>query len=533
MLWRAAVAWLATGSTARAQIDARHAPKAAPEGFQPTLQIDASAFGTAGDGVADDLGAILRAAAASWTRLKDESGRTIAGEVKLPTGRYRITGPLDLAPANGLVGLTISGVGVGTEIILDGPKATIRCLASRGVTFRDITFKSARGVDDGQSAFTIDHTGNALRSWRFERCDFAAVYRCFRVQGHSMASEFFFDKCQFYQCYHLMDNDNDQAVNWNFVNCNWENNELSTKRDKSLSAAFLLRKGSFIKWTGGSLIFFGRLVLYNLSAPGLVQRTAHMVAFDGVRIELEDEGGDHVPFVDRIDANYVSGTNQPTIRFEHCTILHRGDIRPSPYYARAWANCSLTFTDCRAEGGRILGVLDGVTPTHTASISLIRCRSISYVEDVRARLNTHDQHSVTIVPDHSSAGIEPIADGRLCNLATPVTMHPKYMYVRDSSGSLPVGGTTVALIDLPDHTVLLRLFVRRFQPATHPLEIALCDQASIRTFSRATLAKGADRVAEADIGLEMGYQIKSGTRLMLKFTGTPEIVKGIVGIEYL
>jgi hypothetical protein len=38
---------------------------------------------------------------------------------------------------------------------------------------------------------------------------------------------------------------------------------------------------------------------------------------------------------------------------------------------------------------------------------------------------------------------------------------------------------------------------------------------------------------EGYIGKEMGFEIPSGTLLMLKFTGTAEIVKGVVGLEYL
>ncbi|MEP9357632.1 hypothetical protein [Sphingomonas sp. KR3-1] len=490
-------------------------------------------YGAVADGVADDLAAILRAAIASRTGQNDGIGRAVAGEIKLPPGRYRITGPLDLAPAAGVVGLTISGAGAGTEIIFDGSTATIRCSGGRAVTFRDLAFRSSQGVDANQAAFTISQTGNPLRSWKFERCEFAAFYRCFVVTGSWMASEFYFDKCQFSQCYYLLDNNNEQAVNWNFVNCNWENGELSTKRDVRLASAFWLKRGTFVKWTGGSMIFLGRLVFYQLEVAGSVQRPAHMIAFDGVRIELEDEGGAHVPFVDRIDAHYVSGTNQPTTTFRDCTILHRGAIPSAVIYARAWAHCSLTFENCKARGGRIVGVVDGVTATHSANIRLDNTKSITYEEDVRARVNTHDQHSVTITPDNSGAGVEAVVEQRLCSLAAPATVHPKYMYVRGPSGSLPQGGTSVALIPLPDHTMLMRIVIRRFQAAGHALTVELRDQADTTSYGQATLRAGADRFAEGDIGLEMGFQIPSGTPLMLKFAGAPEVIKGVVGIEYL
>ncbi len=534
MLWSAAVAWFASGRAGSDQAVAAHAADRVGQDHQAqALHVSVGAFGATGDGVTDDLAAILRAAAASWTKLKDETGRTIAGEIKLPPGRYRITGPLDLSPSAGVTGLIVSGTGVGTEIVFDGAGATIQCRASRGITFRDLAFRSAGGVDENQAAFSLDHTGNPLRSWRFERCDFTAFYRCFFVRGTAMASEFYFDKCQFSQCYYLVHNENDQAVNWNFVNCNWENSELQTRKDVRLSSAFFLKNGTFVLWTGGSLIFLGRLVLYNLPSAGRVQRPAHMVTFHGVRIELEDEGGDHVPFVDRIDDGYVSGTNQPTTTLQNCTILHRGAIPPTVTYARAWANCSLSFVSCKAEGGKVVGVLDGVSPTQTASIVLNNCKSIGYEEDRRARLHSHDQHSLTILPDQSSAGTEPIIEQRLCSLSAPVTLYPKYMYVRGPTGALPLAGTTVRLTALPDHTMLLRLFVQRFHPARNALVVELRDAAGSRLYGSLTLREGADRAAEIYIGAEMGFQIPSGVPLLLHFKGVPESVNGVVGIEYL
>jgi hypothetical protein len=203
----------------------------------------------------------------------DGIGRKVSRTLKLPAGRYTLSGLLELAPSGGLVGLIVEGEGAGaTYIDYDGEGATMACRSSRSITFRDITFESS-GVDDNQVAFAIDQTSNPLRSWRFERCDFNFFWKCFAVTGSAMCSEFYFLECQFSQCYYLMDNENDQAVNWNFVNCNWENNELETMYDKNESAVFNLRKGTFARWTGGSLIFWGRLVYYSSTANARAGRS--------------------------------------------------------------------------------------------------------------------------------------------------------------------------------------------------------------------------------------------------------------------
>lgn len=539
VLWTVMTGWLGVAGATRATAHPLPMVGALGQGDRISEQdnivgafTDVLAPGTKTDSTTDDIGQILRAVAASRTELHDDLGRGLAGEIRLRPGRYRISDVLDLAPSAGLVGLTITGTGAGTEILFDGPAATIQCSSSRAITFRDVAFRSVQGVDANLAAFTIDQHGNPLRSWKFERCEFTAFHRCFAVTGSSMSSEFYFDKCQFLQCYHLMDNANEQAVNWNFTNCNWENNELVTVKDKDLSSTFLLKKGSFVTWVGGSMVFIGRLVLYDLKVSGSVQRPAHMMAFDGVRMELNGNDDRYAPFVDRIDKGYVSGTNQPTTIFENCTILQRGESR-SCIYARAWANCSLSFVNCKAKEGRVIGILDHVSPTQSASIRLENCRSISYEEDTGSRLNTHDQHDVRITPDNSAGGVEPIIDQRLSSLTKPATMHPKYMYVRSPTGSLPLGGTAVDLTPLPDHTMILRLFIQRFQASGQRLAVELRNGTSGATYGTAVLSSGNDRFAETPVGAEIGFQIPSGAPLTLKFIGLPEVVKGIVGVEYL
>lgn len=467
------------------------------------------------------------------TSADDGIGRKISRTLKLPAGRYTLSGLLELAPAGGLVGLIVEGEGAGaTYIDYDGVGATMACRSSRSITFRDVTFESS-GVDDNQVAFTIDQTGNPLRSWRFERCDFSFFWKCFAVTGSAMCSEFYFLECQFSQCYYLMDNENDQAVNWNFVNCNWENNELETAYDKNESAIFNLRKGTFARWTGGSLIFWGRLVYYNLTTPGSFQRTTHKVDFDGIRIELvDDEGADgHVPFIDRVDTDYVNGSNHPTTSLRNFSLINRGNIPDTVTYARVWGNCSLLLFNGECEKGKVVGVIDGVTAGLNASVVIEDVMGVSYEEDVSGIVNSHDQHNVTIVPDNSTGRKEPVVELRLANLDVPSFAFAKRVYWRGSTGSLPYGGTEAVLPVFPPHTVLLEIFCKRFEPASQTLQIDVTDAAGAIVYGTVTLAAGAME-GRGYIGKEIGFQIPSSA-LKLRFSGTPEVVKGVVGIDYL
>lgn len=491
-------------------------------------------FGAAGDGATDDLASLTALAVALRTADSDSTGRTIAETAFLPSGSYKITDLLSLAPANGTCGLKFTGAGPGsTYVVFDGAGATIAALSSRAVAFEGITFVSS-GVDDEQVAFTINQTGNPLRSWRFKDCEFSAFFKCFNVTGASMCSEFLFENCQFSQCYILMENSNNQAVNWNFYNCHWENNELTTAKDKNLATIFKINKGTFVYWAGGSIIPHGKLVYFTPSGTGVIERTSHKITFTGVRIELVDDGaGSHTPIIDRLASGYPNGSNSPAVTISHATMLFRGSIPTTVTIANLWNNCKFIFEDIESEGGNVVGILDAVSTTQAGELVLNRARGITYSEDTTSRANTHDQHHVVIIPENNSSGTSLYRESKQGSLTIPVSTQPKYLYVRGPTGSLPQGGTTVNLPALPDHTMLLRLFCQRFEAAGQSLQVDLRDQADTTTYQTVTLAS-ADRFKEDTAnGKEMGFQIPSGTALMLKFTGTAEVKKGLVGIEYL
>lgn len=476
---------------------------------------------------------LTEAVTACRTPLTDGTGRTVAKTLYIPAGNYTVDSLLQLAPTNGLTGFTIKGAGAGATFLnFSGSSASIACQSSRAITFEDLTFVSS-GVDSDQTAFTIAASGNPLRSWRFNRCDFYAFWKCFTVSGSTMCAEFFFDECTFSNCYILMDNNNEQAVNWNFKDCNWENESLATAKDKNLAAVFNLQKGTFANWVGGSLIFHGRLAYFNLTTSNAFSRNSHKLNFSGVRVELEDLSGSHARIVDRVSSGYVNGGNAPTVSLSDFTILNRGTIPATVDLFAVWANCSLTLTNGECEGGNVVGILDGVTAASNGSVFIQDVRGINYREDTTSRVNSHDQHNVTLIPDVSSNGTQPILDYRLGSLSVPASVMSKQLYVRGPTGSLPQSATSVNLPALPDHTTLLKLFCYRFTVAGQSLTVDLRDQADTTSYGSVTLAAGVTN-AETYIGREMGQQIPSNTPLMLKFTGSaPEVVKGVVGLEYL
>lgn len=121
-------------------------------------------------------------------------------------------------------------------------------------------------------------------------------------------------------------------------------------------------------------------------------------------------------------------------------------------------------------------------------------------------------------------------DEAASNLDVPSFAFAKRVYWRGPTGS-PYGGTEAVLPVFPPHTVLLEVFCKRFEPASQSLQIDVTDASGAIVYGTVTLAAGAME-GRGYIGKEIGFQIPSSA-LKLKFTGTPEIVKGVVGIDYL
>jgi len=502
------------------------------------------AGGAKGDGVSNDTQSLLAAVNAARVSGMSDGSRTLAGEINLPAGRYVVRGELDVASLGGVAGLTISGAGVGTEIILADAAATLKGTSSRGVTFRDLTIRSLDptvdgpvspyGVDMNQSAFTIASGGAALRSWRFERVDFAGLFQCFNVTGFSLCSEFFFDKCTFAQCYRLMNNSNDQAVNWNFSNCNWENEGLDTTKDKNLAAAFYLNKGTSVSWVGGSMVFIGSLVFMNLTAGNSFQSTSHFLNFKDVRMELQPlagGGSTHAPIIDRVESGYATGGNGPVVGFRDCSIINRDNIPTTVVYAKLWNNCNFLFENCQLEGGQVVGILDGLTATQNGTLRIINTSRITYAENTSSRLNDHDAHAVTIVPPFNGAEGALMLDIRPSALGAAASIQSKYMRAQGPTGSFPRPGTTEPFKPLPVHAVILRMGIVGYENFGAPVTVDLRDQGDTTTYATVSIA-GGSRISWVDIFKEVGFQIPA-TPMMFKISGTDQIIKGSILLEYL
>lgn len=519
--------------------------------------VSARDFGAAGTGLTSDLVPLKYAVNAARLAMTDGS-RAFSGEVTLPPGRYLLDGLLDLAELGAVAGLTIRGAGSGcTEIVFANSAATITCAGGRDIVFRDVTLRSIDptvdtaayvpgqpyGVDADQTAFTVNHVlgvGAALRSWRFEDCLFAGFWKCFNVTGDAMCSEFFFVNCGFAQCYHLMDNTNYQAVNWNFVNCNWENEGLDTVKDKALAAAFKVQRGTTVCWTGGSMIFYGRLVYFNFSEQLKFYRNSHGFTFTGCRFELVDHPVTvdqpnpwHPPILDRPDTGYQSPGNAPVVAFDNCLGILRNGINPATFVlARLWDNCTWTFRDCRWAGGKVLGIYGPFTSTSAGRLVVERTVGLIYDHNTANRVTDHVRHDISIDPASAADGVLAM-EVRNCDLTLVNSTKAQRHWVQGPTGSLPQAGTEVTLPRFDDGTVIDTLFIKAHGNLGLPLTVDLKDAAGSTSYATLTVPAGASN-GEVYVGREVGYPVGAGMpnnlKLVFSSTGGAQVAKGRAGV---
>jgi hypothetical protein len=505
--------------------------------------VDVQRYGASGNGLVVDTYPLRLAIAQARLSLSDGS-RTFATKVKIPAGRYLFDDELDLAENGSVTGLTICGDGAGsTEFVRLNGAARIIAPGSRDLTFRDLTIRTLdKAVDTdiwsegdpyglalGGEAFGVWYDFgpglSTLRSWRFERVTMSGHYKCFDVEGTAMCSEFYFDTCQFYQNFILKHNKNDQAVNWAYVNCNWENEALDTTGTDLLkkdAKAFWFEEGDFVSWKNGSIIGYGQFFHFDATSDNVFTNASHKFILDSVRIERSDDAGTSAPLFGRREDGYEVAGNSVSISMVRSTVLLLGAI--SDYvYSDLWDGSNITIDDCRCEDGKIIGVYGPASSANLATLSVTNTTGLSYVDDKTGKISSHIKHNVDIPGFHQ----------RSDSLSKPYLLNPIIMYFRGPTGSLPLGGTTVNIDILNDYTVLRKFMIRRFTTGDFPLTVQLCDQADTLVFAQAVLASGTSLTADAEINLEMGFQLPTGTPLMFKFIGSPEQIKGFVGLELI
>lgn len=500
-------------------------------------QIDFAAFNPGMNSTAGDDTLFVAAVTASRIGTADGVGRLKCREVILPPGILLIDEALQLAPLVGLTGLKVTGAGRDNTIIdFSGAAATIACRHSAYITWQDVTLRSS-GIDNEQVGFTVTESGaeggGTLRTWNFLRVNFYAFFKVFGIGGTIMCSEFTFIDCTFAQCYHGFECANQQAVNWNLYNCRYENESMVTVKDKDEAAIFLCKAGFLSNWKGGSFVYHGKLVKFDLTGAGVWQRVGTGIHFEGQKMELMDNGAaGHAPLLDKVATGYVNGSNYPSVTLKNIVILNNGSIPNTVTQFKLWNGCRFVLENVETEGGKIVGVLDASSPAQPGFLDAREVYGFTYEEDVTARAQTHQQHNVNIRFRGQDLIQPPTVQTRMGDVTKPVIMTEQVIAIRGNTGSLPQAGTSVNLPTLRDHTQLSCIEIERYAAAAQDLTVDLRDQADTTSYGVGTIL-AAELYKRIAIGRELGYQIPSGTALMLKFTGTAQIIKGVVKVRYI
>lgn len=493
----------------------------------------------------DDDSPAFRALLASLYSLdihETSNSRRAMPVIQLPAKALRLKTDLDLGDLSttlGMMGLTIRGCGAWATAIYIDAGITITGKGTSNLTWEHIAFRSDE-IDDDVVLFTISTAGGgALRRWTYNHCDFFNVYECFNVTGSALCDEFKFVGCHFLECYRLINNGNDQAVNWNFWACDYEATlDSNTTKDLDDAVMLLLSKGMVVNWYGGSIIINGQMVLMNTSSAGSFSSVAHFINFDGVKLELMDNAdspGTHSRLVMR--SGSYSGANALKFTLQNFAIVSRGTLPATLDLFELFNNWTVVIRNGEIEGGYVVGVIDSNTSTQNGVLIADNVLGLLYREDTTNRALSHHQHNVTLIPPNLSDTKTVARVQRSGGTSGVVYTQPQRVYVSGTTGSLPEGGTTVNLPAFYAHARLCELVLQQYATTSNNLTVQLRDQADTTTYASVALVAGSGpREARAAIAQEIGYQIGTEATpvpLMLKFVGTAEVQKGVVWLEYM
>jgi hypothetical protein len=496
-------------------------------------------WGAPCDGVQDDapaLNALIDALYAIDIHPTSNSRRAMP-VIQLPARDMRFDSEVDVGNAAGTMGLTIRGCGAWATKIGVGASGFISGFGASNIKWADVAFVGD-DIDDDVRLFRVTTaSGGALRRWTFDHVDFFGIWKCFQTGGAALVDEFKFIGCHFLECYHLVENNNDQSVNWNFYACDWESTlDGNTAKNVDDAALFKLLKGMLVNWWGGSLIFHGKLVLLETTSSNLFVGASHGMNFDGVRFELMDNAGTHTSLVTRTASGYAN-VNALKFSLQNFTLIGRGTLPATLSLFDLRDNWTLHIRNGETEGCKVTGYFTSSTSTQAGTCVIDNVIGVTYVEDTTSRTNTHVQHNVTLNPNNAADRTTVAMTVRSGGTTGVRYTIPQRLAVRDNDGNLPQGGTTVNLPQFPNHSAITHMILQKFSTSAQSLTVELRDQADTTTYATATLGASANpQTTTAVVAREIGFQI--GTEsvpvpLMLKFVGTPETVKGVVCLEFM
>lgn len=393
-----------------------------------------------------------------------------------------------------------------------------------GITFKDI-------VDNDNEVYGIGTDTGLIRGWDWEDCDFIACKKPFHVSGNFLCSEFSFLRCDFLQCFTLMHNENIQAVNWNFISCNYENDSLSYAGSNSESTAFYCTKGTFVTWVGGSIIPQGALVRVAWDAAGSSFRTTNKIVFSGVRIEVSPTSGDdNPPLIDKVGSGYVTATNSMPVEILSSSILTRGGVQANYNLANIWDRSSLTIKNTPTSLCTITGVYTGATATAQGRLLIEGNAGITYVDDPTNKAFDYVNHSIKIRQDNSQFASALAID--IADAGTVVSESEKIVRLRSYTGRIPLANTSVSLPSLPAFATIVSIGYKRLQAnnTSNSFTATLKSADGLVDFATVTLPNNS-RSASSDVLLDVGLNIDS--ELKVDFSGAPDTAFGYFELRYI
>lgn len=373
-------------------------------------------FGAQGNGTDDDTNAFRKMLYFAYNNNIDNTDGIRCLAIFIPTGKYRITGPLvgknvQVKLDNGktenlnLQGarFEISGSGRESTIIyFDGTKGDV-LIDNKDIfgysTFRDIGF-----VSDGQKRFMdfecLNDTGNAQR-FQFISCGFNSwgqIINC--KDSFQMLSEITFAYCKIQNggsadnpctLFTLYD---PQAVNWRFI---------ETDIETFNGDAFRFEKGSCISIIGGSIIpayknnkettVFNFVLKEGKNADTAAPGNSPQIFCDGTRFEIKGRSS--------LIKTTTHHSHTAKISFKTCCFAITADDKySSPNGIYLQGALDAFFDECYGCSGlKINGNLDDISNKDTNGYPGLIEPTLHFVNCARINIDTIVENSKNLVPN--------------------------------------------------------------------------------------------------------------------------------------
>src|SRR5690606_7928567 len=186
-----------------------------------------------------------------------------------------------------------------------------------------------------------------------------------------------YKKVRFLNCYHSVVIDNIQALNFQFLGCDFEAHSMITNKPFFDSTVFTIKKGGMVNVIGGSIIVPGTTIYLRPTGNAVLKRSQNAVYnFIGVRWEMLNNNERNVLF--RNEGIYIS-TNDIMINIDKSQVFQRNEATGN-YIGYVYDNHFINIRDTLTSDAKIKGFIKESTQNTYGRLFMENVSKITYEE---------------------------------------------------------------------------------------------------------------------------------------------------------